>query len=101
MKCGAQCSCARGAYASGYGVRHTILFLFRFSRTGAPTPPYAVVNMFFLCVASRLAPFAAAPFAAASREPLVHAIAWQNSCTAVAIFSSVHSACASHRVRHV
>ena len=64
MKCGAQCSCARGAYASGYGVRHTILFLFRFSRTGAPTPPYAVVNMFFLfffslvitllcCVASR------------------------------------------------
>ena len=30
------------------GVRHTILFLFRFSHTDAPTPPYAVVYKLFL-----------------------------------------------------
>ena len=80
LKSGAQCSCARGAYATAgvrshpphTGVRHTILFLLRFSHTDAPTPPYAVVlstsfssfssfpSSSFSCVASRLALFAAA-----------------------------------------
>ena len=60
-----------------------------------PTPPYAVAYFlfFFSLVVTLLVALRLALFAAVSREPLVSAIAWQNSCTAVATLSSAHAAC--------